>query len=108
MPSVRCRPCDKARLRVDEIAAAGSSHEVMDESPWCRLRVRLDDGTPLGDVILAGSGKPDVAAADALGRLLLEAHRLGMLVTLDEACRPLRDVVALAGLPLEGPTPPTN
>jgi hypothetical protein len=63
--------------------------------------MRLSDGTELGDVVLAGPGRPDVAAVAALAGLALAARRLGLTMQLAEACPHLFALLELAALPID-------
>jgi hypothetical protein len=68
---------------------------------WCRARVCLPDGTVLGDVVLAGAGRPDMTALEALAGLVLAVRRLGLTMDLIQACPHLRELLELAALPLD-------
>lgn len=76
---------------------------MMEPERWCRLTVRLVDGTELGDVVLDGTGRPDLAAVAALADLLLAARQIGLTLALAESSPPLLELVELTGLPLERP-----
>lgn len=75
----------------------------MEPERWCRLTVRLVDGTELGDVVLDGTGRPDLAAIAALADLLLAARQVGVTLTLDGTSPRLLELVELTGLPMEKP-----
>lgn len=59
------------------------------------------DGTALAEVTLAGRGRADLAAVDALARVLLAAARTGGRVVVTWLAADLGALVTLAGLEVE-------
>ena len=59
------------------------------------------NGVELAGRTLQGSGAPDLGAVDDVARLLLLARRLGVVVVLTDVAPALRELLELAGLPVE-------
>lgn len=70
--------------------------------PWCRVTLVAADGTVVASWALAGPGAPDLSVVDRLARLQLTAGRAGGRLVVDEACPELCELLALAGLDLQG------
>jgi hypothetical protein len=68
---------------------------------WCRVTVLGPDGTVLARRVLAGAGRPGLAAVDRVARLALLAGRIGGSIALTEVAPALAELLALAGLPVE-------
>jgi hypothetical protein len=68
---------------------------------WCRATIVRRDGTVLADCVLEGSGVPNVGAVDEVARLALLAIRLGGRIAIAEVSPVLRELLDLAGLPVE-------
>jgi hypothetical protein len=68
---------------------------------WCRVAVVGADGASVTEVILEGTGPPDLAAVEEVARLALLARRLGATVGISEVSPPLGELLDLAGLGVE-------
>lgn len=66
--------------------------------PWCRLRVEAADGRVLARRTLHGFGPPDLAAVDAVARLVLLARRERARLVVEDAVPELYDLIELTGL----------
>ena len=69
--------------------------------PWGRVTVTGPDGAELVHCVLAGPGDPGLAAVDIVAGLALLARRHRGRMVLTEASPALRDLIELAGLPIE-------
>jgi len=68
---------------------------------WCRVRIVGNDDAVLADATLIGSGIADLGLVDVVARLVLVARRLGAVVRVEEPSDELRQLLALAALPVE-------
>ena len=68
---------------------------------WCLIKVMGPDGTVLADRVLEGPGDPDLMAVDDVARLALLATRLGGAIALADLSPAMRELIELAGLPVE-------
>ncbi len=68
---------------------------------WCRVTMVDADGATLVDGVLEGRRAPDLGAVDDLARLALLAKRLGCGIHLADVSPGLRELLELAGLPVE-------
>jgi hypothetical protein len=69
--------------------------------PWGRVTVTGPDGTELVRCVLAGPGDPGLAAVDIVAGLALLARRHRGRMVLTDASSALRELLELAGLPIE-------
>lgn len=69
--------------------------------PWAIVRILGAAGDEVARRTVAGTGAPDLAAVDEVARLALLAARLGGRAVLAGAMPALRELVALAALPVE-------
>jgi hypothetical protein len=68
---------------------------------WCRVTVVDSTGAVTGEHVFEGSGNPDLEAVDRVGRLALSATRLGGFVVVSDLSSEMRELLELAGLPVE-------
>jgi hypothetical protein len=68
---------------------------------WCRVRFVDPLGAELARALLDGREAPDLALVDGVARLALLAVRLGCRIELTEVAPTVRDLLSLAGLPVE-------
>jgi hypothetical protein len=59
------------------------------------------DGVELACRTLRGSGVPDLGTVDDVARLVLSARRVGAAVVVADVAPALRELLELAGLPIE-------
>ena len=81
----------------------GAVYAIMEEgaSCWCQVVVVSPTGARLAELPLAGPGRPDASAVDAVARLTLVVRRLGADVVIEDASVEMRELLWLAALPLE-------
>lgn len=65
---------------------------------WGRIVFTGKDGATVAVCLTVEEGAPDLAAVDALARLLLAARRVGGTVVLPDMCPELGDLLDLVGL----------
>ncbi len=68
---------------------------------WGRLVFVGPSGVETATWVVAGEGRPDLAAVDALARLQLSARRLGGRVRLRDVSQELAELLDLVGLARE-------
>jgi hypothetical protein len=68
---------------------------------WGRVTVTGPDGAELVSCVLAGPGDPGLAAVDIVAGLALLARRHRGRMILTDASSALRELLELAGLPVE-------
>ena len=68
---------------------------------WCRITAFDASGARTATWVLAGDGHPDLAMVDSIARQALRATRDGGRLVLAEVAPQLRELLALAGLPVE-------
>jgi hypothetical protein len=69
--------------------------------PWGRVTVTGPDGAELARCVLAGPGEPGLGAVDIVAGLALLARRHRGRMILTDAAPALRELLELAGLPIE-------
>ena len=68
---------------------------------WCRVTLFGPGGDPLASWDMGAARPADLAAVDEVARIALLAGRLGGRVALTEVSGGMRELLALAGLPVE-------
>lgn len=68
---------------------------------WCRVTVVGRDGAPLASWVLEGPGAPALETVEDVAISALLARRLGGGILLAQVSPALRELLALAGLPVE-------
>ena len=68
---------------------------------WCRITAFDATGEVTATWVLAGDGPPDIAAVDSIAKEALTATRAGGHLVLADVVPGLRELLALAGLPVE-------
>lgn len=86
----------------DENAGHGPSIPLVDPlRRWCRITLTAPDGRPVARGALEGTGRPDLAVVEVLAALGLVAGRRRWRVVLSAVSPAVRELVALAALPVE-------
>ena len=65
---------------------------------WCRVTVHAQCGVVVRDVVLGGTGAPDVGTVDRVARLSLLGARIRGRTVLRDVAPALRELLDLAGL----------
>ena len=68
---------------------------------WCRVTLVDPQGEIVAGWALAGEANPGLEAVDLIGRWAVVARRAGAKVRIVDACSELRELLELAGLPVE-------
>ncbi len=68
---------------------------------WCRVGIVSPDGVELTSCVLEGPGEPNMATVHDVARMMLLARRLDGAIVLAELAPTLRELLELAGLPVE-------
>jgi hypothetical protein len=72
---------------------------------WCRVTVHRPGGSApadlLADILLEGTGPPDIGTVNEIARLALVARRAGATISLSEVAPAMEELLELAGLRLE-------
>jgi len=68
---------------------------------WCRVTLFGPDGARLAGWDMGAGRPPDLAAVDEVARIALLAARLGGRVVLTQVSDRMRELLGLAGLPIE-------
>ena len=68
---------------------------------WCRVTLFGPDGARLAGWDMGAGRPPDLAAVDEVARIALLAARLGGRVVLTRVSDRMRELLGLAGLPIE-------
>jgi hypothetical protein len=68
---------------------------------WCRITAFDAGGEVTATWVLTGDGPPDLAAVDSIAKQALTATRAGGHLVLAEVAPRLRELLVLAGLPVE-------
>jgi hypothetical protein len=69
--------------------------------PWCHVALVDAGGGVLARWALSGEANPNLDAIDLIARWVVIARRAGASVRISEACPELRELLGLAGLPVE-------
>lgn len=65
---------------------------------WCRVTVHAHCGVVVRDVVLGGTGAPDIGTLDRVARLSLLGARIRGRTVLADVAPALRELLELAGL----------
>jgi hypothetical protein len=65
---------------------------------WCRVTVHAHCGVVVRDVVLGGTGAPDIGTVDRVARLSLLGARIRGRTVLRDVAPALRELLALTGL----------
>lgn len=68
---------------------------------WCRITAFDAGGRVTASWVLSGEGAPDLGAVDSIAKQALAATRAGGRVVLADVIPGLRELLLLAGLPVE-------
>ena len=68
---------------------------------WCRITAFDAGGEATASWVLTGDGPPDLTAVESIARQALTATRAGGRLVLAEVAPALRELLVLAGLPVE-------